>query len=76
MEMTGHCEVMVPDAEGQRPIDSSKILEREKCDQMHSVSVDRMLPVSSQLITTRARGILTGASGQHDQSVWSPHRGT
>ena len=120
--MTGRCEVMVPDAEGQRLVDSSKVPKREnpnrtrpvnadrtlitfrlltgrysasdrtlevqrpvdiskvpvrkKYDRTRPVSADRMLPASGQLLTTGAQGILTGASGQRDRSVRSPHRGT
>ena len=41
--MTGRCEVMSSDAEGQRPVDSSKVPERENPDQMRPVNADRTL---------------------------------
>ena len=41
--LTGRCEVMVPDAEGQRSVDSSKVLDRENHDWTRPVSVDRTL---------------------------------
>ena len=114
--MTGRCEVKSSDAEGQRPVNSSKVLERENPDQTCSVNADRTLirfrlltghcsasdqtlgvqrpvdiskvpvrgnavltghcPASDQHLTTGVRGVLTGASGQHDRSVRSPHKGT
>ena len=48
--MTGRCEAKSPDAEGQRPVDSSKVLERENPDQTRPVNVDRTL-IRFQLLT-------------------------
>ena len=36
---------MRPDAEDQRPVDSSKVLEKEFCDRTHPVSTDRTLGI-------------------------------
>ena len=67
--MTGRYEVMVPDAKGQRPVDSSKVPERENRDQTRPVS-------AGHTVNTGVQGILTEVSGQHDRSVRSPYRGT
>ena len=96
---------MRPDAEIQRPVDSSKVPEkricdrtrpvsddrtlgverlveyskhpvREKWDRARPVSGDRTLPASGQHLNTGVRIELTGASGQHDRTILSPHRGT
>ena len=110
--MTGRCEVKSPDAEGQRPVDSSKVPERENPDRTRSVnadrtlirfrlltgrysasdrtlgvqspvdisklpvrekrdrtrlvSADRTLAASGHTVITGFRGVLTGASGQHN----------
>ena len=57
-----------PDDGCPRPVDTSKVLERE--------NRDRTLAASGHTVITGFRGVVTGASGQHDRSVWSPHRGT
>ena len=50
--MTGRYEVMAPDAEGQRLVDSSKVPERENHDQTHPINADRTL-IRFQLLTGR-----------------------
>ena len=58
----------------QRPVESSKVPVRVLCDQTRPVSTDRTLPASGRHITTGSWVELTGASGQHDQSIRSPRR--
>ena len=41
--LTERCEVMVPNAKGQHPVDSSKVLERENHDRTRPISADRTL---------------------------------
>ena len=50
--LTERCEVMSPDAEGQRPVDSSKVPERENHDRTRLVSADRTLPASGHTVNT------------------------
>ena len=73
--LTGRCEVMSPDAEGQRPIDSSKVLERENHDRTRPVSANQTLAASGHTVNTGVWGILTGAFGHpveaHDSSFFS-----
>ena len=74
--LTGHCTASDRTLGVQHPVDISKVPVRGKRDRTRPISVDRTLPASDQLLTTGVRGVLTGASGQHDRSVWSPRRGT
>ena len=60
----------------QRPIEYSKVPVRDIYDRTCPVSGDRTLPASDQHLNTGVWVELTGASGQHDQSVRSPRRGT
>ena len=55
--VTGRWEVMRPDAEGQRPVDSSKGQDLRKCDRTRPVDTDRTLrvqrPVESSKVPVR-----------------------
>ena len=50
--MTERCEVMVPNTEGQHPVDSSKVPERENPDRTRPVNADRTL-IKFRLLTGR-----------------------
>ena len=58
-----------PDAEGQRPVDSNKVPERENHNRTCSVNADRMLA------NVRSH-FKHWSSGCTDRSVRSPRRGT
>ena len=58
------------------PAEYSKHPVREKCDRARPVSADRTLPASGRHLNTGSWVELTEASGQLDQSVRSPRRGT
>ena len=86
--MTGRCEVKSPDAEGQRPVDSSKVLERENPDRTRPVNADRTL-IRFRLLTGRSSAYdrtlgvqrsvdisMVPVKGKHDRTrsvMFSPH---
>ena len=72
----GDFRLVRPDAEGQRPVNSSKVQERENRDQTRLVSADQTLAASDHTVNTGVRGVLTGESGHpaetHNGSFFNP----
>ena len=74
--LTGRCSASDRTLGVQRPVDISKVLVRGKRDRTRLVSADRTLSSIQSTLNHWSLGLLTGVSGQHDRSIWSPRRGT